>query len=126
MRTLAVAEYFHVKAGDVIFNEHDVGDSFFVLIAGEVQVEKIKNCKVIELTRLKVGHCFGEIALVTNHVRSATVRATRDAVTLRFFREVIDANSEIAHFIYRNIASILASRLTESSEMLADMVSERY
>lgn len=122
MRTLAVAEYLSVKAGEVVFNESDIGDSFFVLIAGEVVVEKIRDGKVIELVRLGAGNCFGEMALVGNHLRSATVRATMDAVTMRFYRELVDANAESAHIIYRNIASILASRLDESSVMLADLV----
>ena len=125
MRTLAVAEYFPVKAGDVIFKEHDIGDSFFVLVAGEVLVEKHRNQKAVELLRLSSGDCFGEMALVGNHLRSATVRATRDAVTMRFYRELIDANPESAHIIYRNIASILASRLTESTDMLADLVGQK-
>jgi CRP-like cAMP-binding protein len=124
MRTLAVAEYFEVKAGDVVFNERDIGDSFFVLIAGEVLVEKLRNGKVVELARLSAGHCFGEMALVGNHLRSATVRAVRDAVTMRFYRELVDAHPESAHVIYRNIASILASRLDESSVTLADLVGQ--
>lgn len=123
-RTLAVAEYFSVKAGEVVFNERDIGDSFFVLINGEVQVEKLSNGKPVELARLGAGHCFGEMALVGNHLRSATVRATRDTVTMRFYRELVDANPESAHVIYRNIASILARRLDESSVTLAELVGQ--
>ena len=125
MRTLAVAEYFPVKAGEAVFNERDIGDSFFVLIDGEVVVEKISNGKTVELARLSAGNCFGEMALVGNHLRSATVRATRDAVTMRFYRELVELNSESAHIIYRNIARILASRLDESSVMLADLVGQK-
>ena len=121
MRTLAVAEYLPIKAGEVVFKEQDIGDSFFVLVAGEVLVEKNRNGEVFELARLSAGSCFGEMALVGNHLRSATVRATRDAVTMRFYRELVDSNSESAHIIYRNIARILASRLNESSVMLADL-----
>jgi len=125
MSTLAVAEYFPVKAGEVVFKERDIGDSFFVLIAGEVLVEKNTNGKVVELARLSAGNCFGEMALVGNHLRSATVRATGDAVTMRFYRELVDSNPESAHIIYRNIARILASRLDESSVMLADLVGQK-
>lgn len=125
MRTLGVAEYFQIKADEVVFNERDIGDSFFVLIAGEVLVEKLRNGKAVELARLTAGHCFGEMALVGNHVRSATVRATRESVAMRFYRELIDGNPESAHVIYRNIASILAGRLDESSEMLADLVGRK-
>jgi hypothetical protein len=49
------------------------------------------------------------------------VRAVSDAVTMRFYRELIDANRESAHIIYRNISRILAGRLGESSLMLADL-----
>ena len=121
MRTLAMAEYFSVKAGEVLFNEQDIGESFFVLIAGEVRVEKLRNGHAVELAKLSAGQCVGEMALVSTQLRSATVRATRDTVSMRFYRELIDANPESAHIIYRNIASILASRLDDSSVMLADL-----
>jgi CRP/FNR family cyclic AMP-dependent transcriptional regulator len=125
MRTLSVAEYFPVKMGEAVFNERDIGDSFFVLIAGTVVVEKMRNDKVIELARLGAGNCFGEMALVGSHMRSATVRALGDVVTMRFYRELVDAHPESAHIIYRNIARILANRLDESSEMLADLVGQK-
>ncbi len=125
MRTLAVAEYYAVKAGEVVFNETDIGDSFFVLVTGDVRVEKARNGKVIELARLSAGSCFGEMALVGCHVRSATVRATRDSVTMRFYRELVDSHPESALVIYRNMASILAGRLGESSVMLADLVGQK-
>lgn len=123
-RTLAVAEYFSVKAGEAVFNEGDMGDSFFVLIGGEVLIEKLSNGHVVTLARLSAGHCFGEMALVGNSLRSATVRAVRDTVTMRFYRELIDANPESAQVIYRNIASILAKRLDESSVTLAELVGQ--
>jgi CRP/FNR family cyclic AMP-dependent transcriptional regulator len=122
MDTLLVAEHFPVKAGDPVFREGDMGNSFYVLIAGEVAVEKLRDGKVVELARLGAGECFGEMALVGNDIRSATVRALSDAVTMRFYRELIDANPESASSIYRNIARILAARLGESSLMLADLV----
>jgi CRP/FNR family transcriptional regulator, cyclic AMP receptor protein len=122
MATLAVAEHFPVKAGESVFREGDMGNSFYVLIAGDVVVEKIRDDKAVELARLGAGECFGEMALVGNDVRSATVRALSDAVTMRFYRELIDGNPESAHIIYRNISRILASRLGESSLMLADLV----
>jgi len=125
MRTLAIAESYSVKAGEVVFKEHDIGDCFYVLIAGEVLVEKDRKGQAIELARLSAGHCFGEMALVGRQLRSATVRATRDAVTMRFYRELVDAHSESAHVIYRNVASILAARLDESSVMLADLMGRK-
>ena len=122
MATLAVAEHFPVKAGESVFREGDLGNSFCVLIAGEVIIEKLRDGKSVELARLGAGECFGEMALVGNDVRSATVRAVNDVVAMRFYRELIDANPESASIIYRNISRILAARLGESSLMLADLV----
>jgi len=41
---------------------------------------------------------------------------------MRFDRERVDAYSDSAHIIYRNIARILSARLDTSSEMLTDLV----
>ena len=125
LSTLAVAEHFPVKAGEPVFREGDLGNSFYVLISGDVAVEKVRDGKVVELARLGAGECFGEMALVGNDVRSATVRALSDAVTMRFYRELIDSNPESASIIYRNISRILAARLGESSLMLADLVTKQ-
>lgn len=119
--TLAVAEHFPVKAGAPVFREGDVGNSFYVLIAGEVIVTKFREGRSIELARLSPGECFGEMALAGNDVRSATVQAVGAVDTMRFYREKIDAYPEAAHIIYRNISRILAARLGESSLMLAEL-----
>ncbi len=122
MRTLAICEQVTVEAGKDVFREGDIGDSFFVLISGEVVVGKSRGDKLIELARLGVGDCFGEMALVGKHVRTATVRAYSDTVAMRFYSETVDAHAEIAHLIYRNIASILALRLEEASATMADLL----
>lgn len=120
MRTMATADFFPVNEGDAIFIEGEKGNSFFVLISGEVKVEKRMGNAVMELARLGSGECFGEMSLVGNQIRTATIRATTKCVTIRFMREVVDANPEAAHFIYRNIANILAARLEQSSGKLAE------
>ncbi|MFN4005700.1 MAG: cyclic nucleotide-binding domain-containing protein [Hylemonella sp.] len=121
LATLATAEHFHVAAGQPVFREGDLGNSFYVLIAGQVQVEKRRGEQPVALTQLGPGECFGEMALVGNEVRSATVRALDEVVAMRFYRELIDGNAEAASIIYRNIARILAARLGASSLRLADL-----
>ncbi len=122
MRTLAICEQVEIPAGENIFKEGDIGESFYVLISGQMVVGKNRNGKFIELARMGVGDCFGEMALVGKHVRTATVRASRDAVAMRFDRETVDAHAESAHMIYRNVASILAVRLEEASATMADLL----
>lgn len=122
MRTLATADFFPVNAGDAIFMEGEKGNSFFVLITGEVVVQKRKGDAAMEIARLGSGECFGEMSLVGNQIRTATVRAVSKCVTIRFMREIVDCNPEAAHIIYRNIANILSGRLEQSSGKLADIM----
>ncbi len=121
-QTLALGEHYPVKQGDAVFSEHDIGESFFVVITGEVVVEKSSKSGPVALARLGSGECFGEMALADRKIRSASVRALRDTVTMRFYQQHIDANPAVAHIIYRNIARVLATRLDESSVMLANLV----
>lgn len=73
------------KAGDVIIKEGERGDSFFILYEGKVQV--LRNTiagDTIALANLSADQniFFGETALISNDVRSATVKAVTDCKTL--------------------------------------------
>jgi CRP/FNR family transcriptional regulator, cyclic AMP receptor protein len=122
MNTLATAENYPIRTGEAVFREGDIGSAFYVVISGEVVVQKHQDGETVDLARLGTGQCFGEMALVQNDVRTATVVAAGECVTMRFERERIDAIPESAHIIYRNIARILAHRLVDSSVMLAELV----
>lgn len=59
------------QAGDDIIKEGQEGDTFYLLLDGEA--EAIKNGKVV--MEYKRGGYFGELALLKNQPRAATVRA---------------------------------------------------
>ena len=125
VKTLKLADYVPVKAGQVVFSEGDLGDSFFVLVAGEVVVEKLLQNKVCELARLGIADCFGEMSIVGHELRTATVRAMVDSTCMRLYRDSVDQHPDSAAHIYRNIACILASRLKDSSIMLAKLATDK-
>lgn len=120
-QTLALAQPVAVRAGAAFCQEGESGRAFYVLLSGDVRIEKQARDLPVELARLGPGHCFGEMALVGKNLRSATVRALSDCTALRLERAQIDAHPGIAHLIYRNVAAILASRLKSSSDRLADL-----
>lgn len=120
---MAMGEVCRFMAGECIFNEGEAGTTFYVLVSGEVSVDKWHKDKNVPLATLSAGACFGEMALVSDEPRSATVRATSNTVALRFRRDALDASAGIALPIYRNIARVLARRLGQSSVMLADLAS---
>jgi Cyclic nucleotide-binding domain len=66
-----------VPAGEVVFRQGDVGDRYYVIESGEVEV--VGDGRLV--TTLGPGEGFGEIALLRRSLRTATVVA-RDDVRL--------------------------------------------
>ncbi len=63
-------------SGDYIIKEDDDGDYFYIVALGSCDVYiKAKNEGKIPIRSLQVGDSFGELALMYNAPRSATVRA---------------------------------------------------
>jgi len=66
----------HFEAGQTIFREGDRGDWLYVVVQGEVEVSKhVDGRGDVPLRRLGPGECFGEIAVVREGPRTATVRS---------------------------------------------------
>ncbi|WP_067440354.1 MFS transporter [Nocardioides jensenii] len=67
-------EHLEVSAGHMVFSQGDLGDRYYVIEAGEVQV--VGDGAVV--ATLGPGEGFGEIALLRRTPRTATVVATTD------------------------------------------------
>ena len=58
------------KPGDIIFREHDVGQFFYVIQQGQVEVFKIRGQTKVPLAILTPGQCVGEFAALDGKRRS--------------------------------------------------------
>jgi hypothetical protein len=80
-------------AGATIMREGDPGDLFYVIADGEVSVTK----KGVEIARLGAGSYFGEIALLRDVPRTATVTAITDVrlmgLARRYFLEAVTGST---------------------------------
>src|SRR5436305_4671502 len=71
-----VINQVHYEPGDYIFRQGDVGDQFYVIVSGEVEViREMPDGQVTRQARLGKGEYFGEVALLTGRRRNASVRA---------------------------------------------------
>ncbi|NVO05771.1 MAG: cyclic nucleotide-binding domain-containing protein, partial [Rhodoferax sp.] len=122
LATLALGEVRPFKAGEVLFREKEMGTSFYVVIVGAVNVQKARDGQSLVVASLGVGECFGEMALVRDDLRTASVVAQTDCVTLCFERAKIDAYASISALVYKNIAGVLARRLDERNISFTDLM----
>jgi CRP-like cAMP-binding protein len=106
-----VCEDLEVKPGKVLCKEGQLGHEFFVIVDGKVQVTR----KGRRIATQSGGDFLGEIALVTELPRTATVTAETPVrffvLTHRGFRAVLDKNPSVE----RKVLQALARRLAETS-----------
>ncbi len=111
------------SAGQVVFNEGELGDSLYVIASGELEVVRRDGAseqKVIAV--LAAPDFFGEMSLIDKEYRSATVRARTDAELLHLTAENLTAfrkqHRDGFTFVVINIARVLSSRLREANGRL--------
>jgi len=103
------------RANEDLFREGERGDEFFVLQEGEVAVRKRIEENVVELARLKTGAMIGEMALLDNMPRSATVTAVSLSRVTVINRLVFEAVLAKVPLWLRSIVKIVTSRLRDAN-----------
>jgi len=77
---LAVRQKF--SKGQLVFTEGEVGDTFYIIEDGEVLVYFTKDGDAAPLCTLGAGEFFGEMSIMHNDRRSASVKASEDSTLL--------------------------------------------
>jgi CRP/FNR family transcriptional regulator, cyclic AMP receptor protein len=99
----------HFVAGETVVKEGSEGAAFFVIDSGEAAVSVAGK----ERATLQPGDHFGEIALIDEGVRSATITATTELVcfglTFWEFKPLVVANGEIGWKLLHSLAQKLRS-----------------
>jgi CRP/FNR family transcriptional regulator, cyclic AMP receptor protein len=119
----------HFSEETVIIQEGDHGDSLFIMQSGEVEITKQLTLVLDEDTpkervmiRLKAedGVYFGEMALLENETRSATVTALTDCSLLelhqRDFLELIELNPVMGVKLLLRLAQLLSRHLRKTNQ----------
>ncbi len=103
------------KAGEVIVKEGDEGVAFYLVTGGTAESTRGGS----KLATYGEGDFFGEMALLDNHRRSATIKAITDVETIAIsrwdFLSEVRANSDMALALLET----LSRRIRELDERLA-------
>lgn len=75
------------KAGDILFRQNDPGDSAYVILSGKARVFVDGPDGEIDLAEVGETDFVGEIAILCDVPRTASVSATTDLTTLRLGKE---------------------------------------
>lgn len=117
------SERLTYQANQVLCRQGDMGDAAYIIIEGEAAVRIATPGGDIEVARLGRGDVVGEIAILCDVPRTATVTATEKVTTLRITKELffrlINEFPQIAIEIMRE----LAARLERTNAQLRDAVS---
>lgn len=123
-------QFIEVDAGHVLFSEGERGDSVYFVIDGELQVikESVSGRKVgidkVIIATLTRGRSIGEMSVIDNTPRSATVKAvtgsTMAVLTMEGFELILENYPRIGNKILKGIARLLSTNLRKTSSQFAD------
>ena len=115
------SERLAFKPGQVLFKQGDAGDAAYIVIDGEAEVIAETPSGPVSVAVLGRNDIIGEIAILCDVPRTATIKAAGELVTLKvtkelFFRMVTDF-PEMGVEIMR----VLAHRLENTTGQLSAM-----
>ncbi len=111
-----------VRSGEVIIKEGERGSEMFIMLKGRVAIQRRTRAgddyTVVNL-RAEDNVFFGEMALIDDDTRSATIVATEESeflvITKEDFQRLGESHPQIVLPITREIGKILASRLRKTT-----------
>lgn len=100
--------------GTVLFKEGDIGDSFYLIKEGGVEILKKEGGEEKVVNTIEAGdknNFFGEMALIEGAPRSATLRTSKDSTLLVISKSDFDMLLRLNSFISLRIMTALSRRL---------------
>ena len=120
-RLVAVAQRRTFRRGQVVFHDDDAADALHLVVRGHFAVRvAVPTGETVLLAMIGPGDAFGELALVSDGRRGATVQAFSDGETLALHRDAFEALRRARPEVDRSLAVILAERLGRLNDLLME------
>lgn len=112
--------------GLVICREGDIGHSMYIIVKGSVSISSNMGWGQRELDRMGPGSVFGEMALISNDVRSATVRTLTETECLELDSHSFDLLIDQDPALAQRIAKIMTRRFSSLVHRTSNELLESY
>jgi len=99
------------ESGETVFLEGDEGHAMYIVTKGSFEVFRNVTGQHVHIASIEPGEHFGEIALLINRPRSASVRAIQSSSVIRLTKQAIMSEHRPAALLFRNMAQMMAQRL---------------
>jgi CRP-like cAMP-binding protein len=117
---VANLQLLSLERGEVLFRAGDPSDALYVIVEGELSVQG-QGPPAVEIQRLGPGSFLGEVALMTDQPRSATVVCLQDAELLRIDRHtlsrVLANHGDVLRAVLRFVRDRLVDRWMRTSPL---------
>jgi len=107
-----------LRAGEVLMKQGETGDTAHVVVKGGFEITKQSGQSLIRIDIRCEGEIIGEMALLSQTPRSATVTATTDSETLCISKEVFDNLLLTSPSAATAVLHWIMSRLTQNEALL--------
>ena len=118
----AVGKVRTLEVGEILLREGEASDSVCLLLSGVLEVTKAGHA----LDTLRSGAILGEIGLLLDHPRSASIRvlerATCYVLSRAAFHSLLDSGSAGARRVLLAISETLARRQIATNERLVELL----
>jgi CRP-like cAMP-binding protein len=109
------------EAGEVIVHENDWGETAYVIEQGQVEVSKDLDGQQVHLAYLGVGETFGEMSMIDEKPRSATVTAVTETVVSEIQRDAFFTSLQTDPKVALTLLRVLFERLREAHAMILQL-----
>lgn len=114
------SERLTYTAGQMLFSQGDAGDAAYIIVDGEAEVLVNSPAGPLSVAVLKRNDIVGEIAILCDVPRTATVKAASELVTLKITKDVFFRMLTDFPEMGVEIMRVLAHRLEQTTAQLQE------
>jgi tellurite resistance protein TerC len=109
----------HLRAGETVIEQGEVGDTFYVVVEGRVGVYVHRDEAPVQVAVLGPDDAFGEMALFEDNTRTATVKTLTDATLIALARDAFHRLGMRRPTVLLEVIRVMAGRLAKADAAIS-------